>query len=157
MRIIVDAYNVILSEGRSASHRLSLREAREEIIAELLRYQKIRGHAVTLVFDATESGEVQETRELVGGVAVIFTKKGETADEAILDLVEAYSGSERIVVSSDMNVVRGARRRGAAAISSEEFLGKIEWALSGGVPEREETQKKPGHFLRREAISLSKL
>jgi predicted RNA-binding protein with PIN domain len=60
------------------------------------------------------------------GVRVLFSRKGEIADELIRRLVRAEpAGRTVIVISSDREVADGVRRHGAYPLSSETLLRRM--------------------------------
>ncbi len=158
MHVIVDAYNLIMTSAEYGAVRGGkMQGAREGLVRDIGRYKKVRGHKVTLVFDATGSGGIERTVEKIEGVNVIFTKREETADDVIIELVERGAGTERVVVTSDVAVLRGAKRRGAAVITSEGFERKMERAFSEDETEEEMAPEKSSNYKSRRKISLDKL
>ncbi len=134
MHIIVDGYNLIRqSDTLRGRERRSLEEGRRALVLLLARYRKARGHRITVVFDGWEGGSPQEERDLAGGVAIIYSRLGEKADEVIKRLVAA--GSEEIlVVTSDREIASFAARRGKAAIGSPEFAARLDRIAAGDLP-----------------------
>jgi predicted RNA-binding protein with PIN domain len=60
------------------------------------------------------------------GVRVLFSRKGETADELIRRLVRAEpAGRPIVVISSDKEVADGVRRHGAYPLSSQTLLRRL--------------------------------
>lgn len=60
-------------------------------------------------------------------VRVRFSATGETADEAIADLVGSLPPSQPVVVvSSDREVAADARRHGATVLESQAFLDAVD-------------------------------
>ncbi len=141
MQVIIDGYNLIMtSREYGANMGKGMQKARRGLIDDLIRYRKIRRHAITVVFDATEAGGVVRGVEKDGGIRIIFSKKNERADDIIVELVQNTAGIERVVVTSDKAVIRASLRRGAAVISSEGFVEKMEEAIKpeGGEDEEDE-------------------
>ena len=161
MHVIIDGYNVIMSAAEyGAVSGKRMKSARRELISDLVRYRKVRGHAVTVVFDAAEAGGVKREVERSAGINVIFTRGEERADDVIVELVEKAAGAERVVVTSDREVVRASERRGAASISSEGFIEKMDAAIgSEGEGEGNEGRKreKTGRSRSRGEASIDKL
>jgi predicted RNA-binding protein with PIN domain len=158
MHVIVDAYNLIMTSAEyGAIKGARMQGAREGLVRDMVRYKKVRGHRVTLVFDATESGGIERTVDKRDGVNVIFTRRDETADDVIIEIVERGAGTERVVVTSDVAVMRGAKRRGAAVITSEGFLRKMEIAFVEDGVEDKIVQEGFSNYRSRKRISLDKL
>ena len=117
-----------------------MEELREELLSTLARYQAARGHRLTVVFDGSRGvGQASEQRS-GGRLRVVFSRQGQTADEAILRLLSG-KGKEWVVVTSDRALGREAQASGAVVVSSEEFSSRL-WevlALTADEDEDEET------------------
>jgi hypothetical protein len=146
MWLIVDGYNVIRQWPELAMlDRADLEKGREALLQELAAYRRAKGHEITVVFDGRERGGLAESPSRSTGVAVRYSRQGETADEVIGRL--AAEGRERaVVVSSDRAVMGEARRHGAACLSSAEFLERLEAsrlaAVKGGEDEADARPQK---------------
>lgn len=102
-----------------------LEAAREALLQRLAAYRHRKGHAITLVFDGWQGGLVAEHHEFQSGVEVIYSRRGERADQVIQRLARIY-GKDCAVVSSDHEVVNSARAAGAFVIGAPEFRAKLE-------------------------------
>jgi predicted RNA-binding protein with PIN domain len=121
MNILIDGYNLIRqSDTLRRYEKQSLEAGRNALITSLSGYKGRKGHKITVVFDGWESGSAQEERDFQAGINVIFSSRGEKADEVIKRLT-AESDEEIVVVSSDREISSFAIRRGKTAISSPEF------------------------------------
>lgn len=108
--LIVDGYNVIGAWPElSALAEESLEDARESLLHSLCNHCGYTGQTLMLVFDAHQSRE-RERRELlhVGRGKrrrtigeMVFTMRGETADNFIEKFVRAHTGEPMTVASSD--------------------------------------------------------
>ena len=134
MHIIVDGYNLIRQSDVLRGHeRQSLESGRKALIRGLAQYKRLRGHRITVVFDGWEGGSPLEERDLAGGVAIIYSRLGEKADEVIKRLVAA--GSEEIlVVTSDREIATFAARRGKSSIASPEFAARLDRLAAAPAP-----------------------
>ena len=127
MHIIVDGYNLIRqSSTLRRFERISLERGRGELIRRVAGYRRLRGHTMTVVFDGWMAGPAQEERLREEGVHIVYSGRGETADEVIKRMARAERGSEVIVVSSDREVANAAVQAGGVAISSPEFEERME-------------------------------
>ena len=135
MHLIIDGYNVLGLTGR-LSDRLD--SAREDLLRALASYRNRTRHSVTVVFDGWQQGQPMEQREHRTGVEVIYSKRGEKADQVIQRLVRVY-GSDCAVVSSDHEIVNVARSHRAFVMGAQEFAGRLSRPLSsaGTVPYKE--------------------
>ena len=134
MHIIVDGYNLIRqSDVLRGYERQSLEAGRKALIRSLAQYKRVRGHRITVVFDGWEGGSPLEERDLAGGVAIIYSRLGEKADEVIKRLVGV--GSEEIlVVTSDREIAAYATRRGKSSIDSPGFAARLDRLAAAPVP-----------------------
>jgi predicted RNA-binding protein with PIN domain len=118
--LIVDGYNVT----KTGFGEMSLEQQRKRLISAMAGLAAQTGVEVTIVFDGAD--------RIVGlppgprGVRVLFSKKGETADDLIRRLVRAEpAGRAVVVISADREVADGVRRHGAYPLSSETLLRRI--------------------------------
>jgi len=143
MRIIIDGYNLIRQWPELAMlDRADLEAGREALIAELSAYRRAKGHQITVVFDGRERGGLSERSEQARGIAVRYSRHGETADEVIARLAVG-SGQGAAIVSSDHAVQAAARRHGAAPISSPEFIARLDAARLAALKGDEEDEGPP--------------
>jgi hypothetical protein len=132
MWLVIDGYNVIRRSPRLAPlDRRDLEEGRDALLAALSAYRRVKGHRITVVFDGWERGGTSEKAAMVAGVRVVFSGRGDRADQAILRLVEkAPAGS--VVITSDRGLGNEAERKGAVVLSAEEFEERVNRALHEG-------------------------
>jgi predicted RNA-binding protein with PIN domain len=123
--LLVDGYNLLGSTDMSRPQRSDhLDAARESLIMKLAGYRQRKAHAVTVVFDGWQGGMGTEQREFRSGVEVIYSRRGERADQVIERLVRGYGG-DCAVVSSDHEVMHAARSAGAFVLGAGEFRAKL--------------------------------
>ena len=113
--IIVDGYNVI-----GIFHK-DMEKARMDFVNLLVNYKKIRNHDITVVFDGYKNGALTEKISVIGGVRVIFTRLGITADDLIKKII-SEDKREWIVVSDDRDIASYAWSKNSIPISSEIFF-----------------------------------
>jgi len=128
--LIVDGYNVVnawVELKELAGENLEL--ARDKLLEKLDDYRGYKGIRVIVVFDAHLVRNSIEFHEMAGGVEVVYTKEGETADNYIERLVDSNRGKGMIRVATsdrvEQTIVMG---RGAVRISAREL--KIEMELA---------------------------
>ncbi len=80
---------------------------------------------MTVVFDAWREPTGLEHQENRTGVRVVFTKRGERADQVIQRLAREY-GRACAVVSSDLEIIQTAKSHGAFVMKSQEFKVKLD-------------------------------
>lgn len=121
--LIIDGYN-LLGVRAAFVGGTDLEAAREGLLRELAGYRQRKGHAVTVVFDGWRQGLASERREHRAGVAVIYSRRGERADQVIQRLAQEF-GRDCAVVSSDREVTDFARAQGAFVIGAPEFQARL--------------------------------
>jgi uncharacterized protein len=126
--LIIDGYNLL---GRIGKLSGLIESAREGLLRDLVAYRHRKNHPITLVFDGWQHGQAMEGREHRTGIEVIYSKRGERADQVIQRLAREY-GADCAVVSSDQEVARSARVSGAMVIGAQEFAVKLLAAPRGG-------------------------
>jgi predicted RNA-binding protein with PIN domain len=139
MRWLVDGYNVIRrSPEMAARERESLEAGRLALCRALAEAARASGDEFTVVFDGT-----QARRPASGGwgVRVAFSSARETADRVLARMAQGGGA----VVSNDREVRRAAQRAGAIAVSTDEFLVRLErlsrTSPAGGEPQGDEEEK----------------
>ncbi|TAJ22368.1 MAG: hypothetical protein EPO64_13980 [Nitrospirae bacterium] len=125
--LIVDGYNVLGARGqvgqvgRAGSGDDS---ARERLLRDLTAYRQRKGHPITVVFDGWFQGGDTERHEHRSGIEVVYSRRGEKADQVIQRLAEEF-GRDCAVVSSDREVADFAKGRGAFVIGAAEFESRL--------------------------------
>ncbi|GAA1744390.1 NYN domain-containing protein [Luedemannella helvata] len=120
VHLIVDGYNVT----KNGYGELSLEQQRSRLITGIGGIAAQTGAEVTVVFDGAEKLVAAPTPPR--GVRVLFSRKGETADELIRRLVRAEpAGRPVVVISTDREVAEGVRRHGAYPLSSDTLLRRL--------------------------------
>lgn len=125
MRIIVDGYNFIRQTDLRLLENISLERGRNELTRRLSVYKKTKGHKITVVFDGTLGESLTEQRDQSGGISIIYSRRGETADQVIKRIIE-NSAEELLIVSSDREIASSAERKGFTAVNSRTFAQKLE-------------------------------
>ncbi|GAB3150415.1 NYN domain-containing protein [Micromonospora sonneratiae] len=118
--LVVDGYNVT----KRGFGEMSLEQQRKRLITGLGGIAAQTGDEVTVVFDGAE--RMHGLPPSPRGVRVLFSRKGETADDLIRRLVRAEpSGRPIVVISSDREVADGVRRHGAYPLGADSLLRRL--------------------------------
>jgi predicted RNA-binding protein with PIN domain len=118
--LVVDGYNVT----KRGFADISLEQQRSRLVKGLGGLAAQTHAEVTVVFDGAE--RVLGLPPAPRGVRVLFSRKGETADELIRRLVRAEpAGRPVVVVSSDREVADGVRRHGAYPLGADALLRRL--------------------------------
>jgi len=120
VHLVVDGYNVT----KKGYGGISLEQQRSRLVSALGGVAAQTGAEVTVAFDGAE--RVVGLPPAPRGVRVLFSRKGETADELIRRLVRAEpAGRPVVVISSDKEVADGVRRHGAYPLTSDALLKRL--------------------------------
>jgi predicted RNA-binding protein with PIN domain len=118
--LVVDGYNVT----KRGFAEISLEQQRGRLVNGLGGLAAQTRAEVTVVFDGAE--RVVGLPPAPRGVRVLFSRKGETADELIRRLVRAEpAGRPVVVISSDREVADGVRRHGAYPLGADALLRRL--------------------------------
>ena len=145
VHLIVDGYNLIRqSPWLSLIDARDLEAGREALLQSLADYRRRRSqHKITVVFDGWQGGGFRESRDVHQGVGVVYSRRGERADEVIKRLL-AREGGRAVLVSSDREIQDFADRQGATWVTAGQFetqyLSQAETCLAG---EEEEEAPAP--------------
>ena len=130
MKLVIDGYNLIRQSPTLSQIELeSLEAGREALIRYLQAYRRLKRHDITVVFDGEHGKHLSLQKEKIGAITVIYSGRGQKADDVIKEIVERQSNL--IVISSDKEIVSFAERHNANAVLSAEFISKLEMAIYG--------------------------
>jgi predicted RNA-binding protein with PIN domain len=120
VHLIIDGYNVT-KRGYS---ELDLEQQRNRLVTSLSGLAAQTGAEITVAFDGAE--RVPGLPSTPRGVRVLFSPKGQTADDLIRRLVRAEpDGRPVVVISSDREVADSVRRAGAYPLPSDALLRRL--------------------------------
>lgn len=101
--LIIDGYNFIFNFFKT--DRLNnddIEHLKGKLIADLIAYNSQKDNDLILVFDASKRENTLRSSEMIDHIKVIYSRKGETADTIIEELVSGWSDHRKIfVVTSD--------------------------------------------------------
>ncbi len=125
--VFVDGYNVINSwPNLNKTKDFSFEIARTELIDNLQDYSSYKGVKMFIVFDAHLVHGSLEKVDKIGGVYVVFTKEGETADSFIEKYINKIGRKVDVsVVTNDSLEQQLIFQRGATRVSSLEFYHEV--------------------------------
>lgn len=146
LHLLVDGYNLIRqSPSLQAEDEIAPELGREALLERLRQYKRVKGHQITVVFDAAQKPTVARQRTRDKGIRIIYSGRGESADSVIKAMCR--SGGEKLVVTSDRELMNHAEACGAIVVDSKEFEEKMQMALyleSKGAEEENELEKDRG-------------
>lgn len=144
LHLIIDGYNLIRQSPELLRHeKKGLEKGRAMLLRSLTAYQRIKHHAITVVFDGWAEGDVFERRAKEGRIEIIFSRRGEKADDVIRRHAAQKKGAIT-VVTSDRDLGYSCASEGCTIISSPEFLARMalmQYAnQKGAMNEKEDNQ-----------------
>jgi len=123
VHVVVDGYNVT----KTGYGGLTLHSQRTRLLAAMAALAARTGAEVTVVFDGAGRPALSAPARDPRGVRVAWSPPGVTADDVVLRFVSAEpAGRPVAVVSSDGEVIAGARRRGATPVTSAALLARLD-------------------------------
>ena len=146
IHIIIDGYNMIRqSPELSQWEDVDIQHGREALIDWLAAYKRQRPHKITVVFDGSNAPAASARRDQIKGIAIHFSRSGETAD-AVIKRMARQEKERALVVTSDREIIKSAAAHGAATISSPEFEEKLIMAdhMGADIIATDETDDGPG-------------
>lgn len=131
--LIVDGYNVLRSSSRYRSIRSldythdTFNRAREALFADVLAFGGSYS-SIVIVFDGGNNEFSTGKEERIGGLRIIFSAQGSSADKVIEKLAwdARMKGIETLVISSDANIQDTVFGFGVDRMSSEGFAREME-------------------------------
>ena len=148
VHVVIDGYNLIRqSDTLRSQEALALEMGREALLELLRRYKRVRGHRITVVFDAANKPLIAEEVTQHKGIRIIYSGQGDTADTVIKRICR-NEGEKVLLVTSDRELASYAEACGSVATDSPDFEARMEMALfvdSKGVEDEEvEERWHPG-------------
>lgn len=150
--VVIDGYNLAHLMGwLPILDGSTLAKAREKLLSHLASIS-LHPHRITVVFDARGARAAGVPRHLLdsprhrhkSGIEVIFAMDQE-ADDVIEDLMETHrktgGGQLLVVVSNDRRLHAGAKRNHCLALTSDQFLDRMEAILHKESPPAGEAEK----------------
>jgi predicted RNA-binding protein with PIN domain len=143
---LIDGYNLLFSwiEGKE-----SIEKKRVRLVLWIKQaFKRMRLHGI-IVFDGAHQKDEESGLAYPSPIELAFTPKGQSADENILERVEALKNRKNAtVVTNDLGLKRQAGAFGAKTMSNDEFL---EWLLKRSAKKKRKrlpTQESPQEIAR---------
>jgi uncharacterized protein len=157
MHLIVDGYNVIRQSPRlQLLDAMDLQAGREALLELLAHYRRRSHHQITVVFDGWQHGDLKESRDRYQGILVIYSRRGERADEVMKRLL-IQERERSLVVTSDREIQVCAEQAKAAWINAGEFeLAHLHDPSGAAEPDAEADSSTRGTHKKGPARRLSK-
>ena len=120
-RILIDGYNFLWQDRLFRDEAIRGHDkGRTAVLEWLAKRPQLKEFDVSVVFDAYKTDASRPTESVDRGFRVVFTASGQRADDWIKAAASQW-GPAAIVVSSDIEVMRHAEKKGCGVLSSKEF------------------------------------
>ena len=139
-QIIIDGYNVIRADPRLQSlERVSLQTARDVLVRTLASSPRLANDRILVVFDGRGGTRVHVHSHRVGRIDTLYSARGQTADEVIVQQATALARTSTVVVvSNDVEVRERCRAEGAEVSASGNLLDQIPGRMRN-APDRDDS------------------
>ena len=126
-QIIIDGYNVIRADPRLHSlESMSLQTARDVLVRTLASSPRLANDRILVVFDGRGGTRTHVHSHRVGRIDTLYSARGQTADEVIVQQATNLVRAGRVVVvSNDVEVCDRCRAKGAETSASGNLLDQI--------------------------------
>jgi uncharacterized protein len=121
---LIDGYNLLFKTAWSYLHG-DLEAARRRLMLELDSDARLLNLSITIVFDAPFQSDAL-SRGHFNSLEIIFTAKGQTADQYLVEWVQDFLPSKEVcVITSDKTLKRHIRSLDVKVEPVHEFLAKL--------------------------------
>ena len=125
-KLLIDGYNFLWESSVYPNQALyQMEKGRQAVINWLVSKPILKNFEIYLVFDAHRTDHYSPSTNTERGIKVVFSARGQTADELIRNMADDYTVGA-IVVSSDLEVFRHAEKKGCGVLGSREFERLVE-------------------------------
>lgn len=123
MHYWIDGYNLLF---RLTKNYREMKQNERKLLAALNQSIILLKYKATVVFDGREKDPPEALRRNFDALALIYTPHHQTADDYILKALEDSSDpAKEVVVSSDYELLRKAKQKGAQVLTIEEFVSRL--------------------------------
>lgn len=141
MPVVIDGNNLLYAARAAGTS--SLLVGRSMLCDTIGRWSKRTGQHVHVVFDGPAPDAALASQIGNPAIEVTYSGPGRTADAVIAYLIESNSAARRLlVVSSDREIARAAKRREARPIRSEDFWRELTRDATRRAPDEGEPEEK---------------
>jgi predicted RNA-binding protein with PIN domain len=150
VRILVDGYSLLYSWPRLAPGRARhSAAARDELIRRLTLYQDAAGTPVTVFFDGSGPPIGRPTAAASTGVEVLYSRKGQTADQMIERAAHRFGPYGEVLAVTDDQAERDTViSLGGSAASCWCFIQMVQNALAEVADDIKHHNRRERHNFR---------
>lgn len=146
MHYWVDGYNFFFRLTKSYK---SMKEQERALLQKLYLTMTQLNSPMTVVFDGREIDPPEALRKNLKAMNIVYTPTRQTADDYILEMLEhTKNPAQETVISSDRDLLRKAKQKGAHIQTVEEFLKKISKKPVSADDEKKQLKESSAEFER---------
>lgn len=124
--VIVDGYNYLYSTMKmNKISKIELEQLRNKLIEDLNQLARYRGWSITVVFDSSNKYKIFLENKRKNEVTVLFTKKGQSADNLTEILVYKNKDKRIFIVTSDYTHQRVTFGGGAFRMTTRQLKSQL--------------------------------
>jgi predicted RNA-binding protein with PIN domain len=127
MVLLIDGYNLLRNIFHKQKGKLD--KQRKDLIQQLSYYKKKKNLEIVLVFDGGLFNHA--TREIRGGVAVIFSGQHSNADDWIYKYVNKNKEKEILLVTQDRELINRCGKHNVDSLDVADFYKLLQDVLIG--------------------------
>ncbi len=153
MILIIDGYNVLKQHG---AHRGTERD-RDQFIVLLQKYARVKGHAITVVFDGGATSWPEKQMRM--GMSIVYAGTASTADTYIKRILYEVQHQEVLLITTDRALNHAADDYGIPSLDSADFITILNdvIAAGGSVPKHDHDIRKTTQSVCHELDELMRL
>ena len=155
MHYWIDGYNLFFRLTKSYR---ALKKEERNLLETLCTLMTRLQSPLTVVFDGREKDPPEPLLRNLRALRIIYTPATQTADDYILEALDHISNpADEMVVSSDSELLRKAKQKGARTQTVEAFIRHLATPKKSPAHERKQSQETSTQFTRLLAIFQKKL
>jgi len=132
MIIVIDGYNLLKAIFPREKGRLN--KQRDKLIRQLGFYKKQKSDTIKQIVIVFDGGRISRaTREIIGGIVVVFSGQKQSADDWIVDYVDRNKEKELMLVSRDRELIQNCKKRNVEVLKVLDFYSIMQERLLEGV------------------------
>ncbi|MCK4343292.1 MAG: NYN domain-containing protein [Phycisphaerae bacterium] len=141
MPVVIDGNNLLYAARDVEDPALLI--GRSMLCDTLGKWARRYNEEVHVVFDGPSPSAPLAAQIGHPDIQVTYSGAGISADAIVIDILETHSAARRmVVVSTDHDIIRVAKRRRAKSVRSEEFWAALKKDLARPLPKRPEPEEK---------------
>jgi predicted RNA-binding protein with PIN domain len=146
MHFLIDGYNFFFRLTKSYK---SMKEEERSLLEKLYQTMTRLNSPMTVVFDGREKDPPVALRRNLLAMNIVYTPAHQTADDYILEMLDhCKNPADEIVISSDSELLRKAKQKGARTQTIEGFLKSLSHKKTSASPERKQSTESSSEFQR---------